>query len=109
MLQGYWQVGKVLRGADIWACWGVSFSQKGGQGGLPWHCTHWLDVCEEKFWEVPVFLQGACNASWASLMLRGCAKWTVPLKSAEVLFRWKKCFTMTMDIVCISVIDREET
>lgn len=50
-----------------------------------------------------------CRAFWASLMLRGCPKWPVPLKSAVVLFRWKKCFTMTMDIVCISITDLGET
>lgn len=30
----------------------------------------------------------------------------MPLKPAEVLFRWKKCVTMTMEIVCISLIER---
>lgn len=31
----------------------------------------------------------------------GRAKGPAPLKPAEVLFRWKKCFTVTMEIVCI--------
>lgn len=52
---------------------GVLASPRKGGRGVCHDFAHVCLVSEEKLWEVPAFLQGACNASWASLMLSCCA------------------------------------